>query len=38
MISVYDRVDNTVGKGENAGYQHFQKVSFSGLLYIGIVW
>ena len=22
-ISVYDRVENTVGKGENAGYQHF---------------
>ena len=23
MISVFDRVDNIVGKGENAGYQHF---------------
>ena len=23
MISVFDRVVNTVGKGENAGYQHF---------------
>ena len=23
MISLYDRVENTVGKGENAGYQHF---------------
>ena len=23
MISVFDRVENTVGKGENAGYQHF---------------
>ena len=22
-ISLYDRVENTVGKGENAGYQHF---------------
>ena len=22
-ISVFDRVKNTVGKGENAGYQHF---------------
>ena len=38
MISVYDRVENIVGKGENASYQHFllfpqcfQKFSFSGL-------
>ena len=23
MISLLDRVKNTVGKGENAGYQHF---------------
>ena len=23
MISVFDRVENTVGKGEHAGYQHF---------------
>ena len=23
MISLYDRVENIVGKGENAGYQHF---------------
>ena len=23
MISLYDRVENTEGKGENAGYQHF---------------
>ena len=23
IISVYDRVENVVGKGENAGYQHF---------------
>ena len=22
-ICLYDRVENTVGKGENAGYQHF---------------
>ena len=22
-ISLIDRVENTVGKGENAGYQHF---------------
>ena len=23
MISVFDRVENIVGKGENAGHQHF---------------
>ena len=23
MISLFDRVENIVGKGENAGYQHF---------------
>ena len=23
MISLFDTVENTVGKGENAGYQHF---------------
>ena len=23
MISVFDSVENIVGKGENAGYQHF---------------
>ena len=22
-ISLFDRVENTAGKGENAGYQHF---------------
>ena len=43
--SVLIRVENIVGKGENAGYQHFllcpqcfQKVSISGLLKVGIVW
>ena len=45
MVFVYDRDANIVGKGENAGYQHFifftqciQKPSFSGLLKVGIVW
>ena len=48
MISVLDRVDkveNIVGKGENAGYQHFllfpqcfQKTSLSGSLEVVIVW
>ena len=23
MISVFDRIENIVGEGENAGYQHF---------------
>ena len=39
MISVFDRIENIVGKGENAGYQHFlhfpqcfQKLFSSGLL------
>ena len=38
-------VENIVGKGDNAGYQHFlffplffQNASFSGLLKVGIVW
>ena len=42
---VLGRVENFVGKGENAGYQHFllflqcfQKVSFTGSLKVGIVW
>ena len=42
---VPDRVENNVGKGENAGYQHFllfqhcfQKASFQGSFKPGIVW
>ena len=42
---VLGRVENIVGKGENAGYQHFllfpqcfQKASFSGSFKAGIVW
>ena len=45
MISVFDRLKNIVGKGKNAGYQHFllfpqcsQKASFLGSLKVGIVW
>ena len=41
---VLGRVENIVGKGENAGYQHFllfpqcfQKASFLGSLKVGIV-
>ena len=44
-ISLCDRVENTVGKEENAGYQHFllflqyfPKPSFLGSLKVGIVW
>ena len=42
---VLERVENSLGKGENAGYQHFllfpeclQKASFSRWLRVGIVW
>ena len=45
MISLFDGVANTVGKGENAGYQHFllfpqcfSKPSSLGSLKVGIVW
>ena len=45
MISLFDRVENTVEKGENAGYQHFllfpqcfPKPSPLGSLKVGIVW
>ena len=45
MISVFDRLENVAGKGENAGYQHFllfpqcfQNASFLGSLKVGIVW
>ena len=44
-ISLYDRVENTVGKGENTGFQHFlffsqcfPKSSSIGLLKVRIVW
>ena len=45
LISLFDRVENIVGKGENTGYQHFllfpqcfQNASFSRLLKIRTVW
>ena len=45
VISVFDRVENIVGKGENAGYQYFllspqcfPKAFFSVSLKVGIVW
>ena len=45
MISLYDRVEKIVGKGENAGYQHFllfpqcfQKASFPEASKGVIVW
>ena len=41
----WERVENIVGKGENAGFQHFllcpqcfQKTFSSHLLKVGIVW
>ena len=44
MISLFDKVENIVGKGENAGFQHFlffpqyfQKASFLGLLKVQIM-
>ena len=44
-IFVFDRVENIVGKGENAGYQHFllfpqcfQRDFHPGSFKIGIVW
>ena len=45
IISLSDRIENIVGKEENAGYQHFllfplcfQKPSFSGSFKVEIVW
>ena len=45
VISVFDRVENVVGKGENAGFQHFllnpqcfQKATFPGSLKVWVVW
>ena len=45
MIYVFDRTKNIVGKGENAGYQHFllfpqcfQKAFSSGVLKVEIMW
>ena len=45
MIFLIDRVENIVGKGENAGYQHFllfphcfPKRSSLGSSKVGIVW
>ena len=45
MVSIFFQAENTVGKGENAGYQHFllfrlsfPKSSSSGSLKVGTVW
>ena len=45
MISLFDRVENIVEKGENAGYQHFLhfplcflEASYTGWLKVVIVW
>ena len=39
MISVFDRVENIVGEGENAGYQHFLLFPqcFQKGFYLGVV-
>ena len=45
MIPFFEKLENIVGKGENAGYQHFflfpqcfHKASFLGSLKVWIVW
>ena len=45
IIFVFDKVENIVGKGENAGYQHFplypqcfQRAFYPGSLKVRIVW
>ena len=38
MISHFDRVENTVGKGENAGYRSFAKPYSLGSLKFRILW
>ena len=45
MKFALNKVEKMVGKGKNAGYQHFQfftqcfqKASYIGLLKVGIVW
>ena len=45
LKSVLEWLENIVGNGENAGYQHFllflkcfQKASFKRLLKVGIMW
>ena len=45
IISIFDRVENNVGKGENTGYQHFllfpqcfEKASFPDTPKGTIVW
>ena len=39
MIFVFNTVENIVGKGENAGYQHFPLLlqSFKKALYLSVV-
>ena len=46
MIFVFDGIENIMGKGENARYQHFlllphiffKKASYTALLRVSIVW
>ena len=37
MISHFDRVENTVGKEENAGYKHFLLFPFSNAFFFRVV-
>ena len=44
VTAIFDKVENIVGKGENAGYQHyllfpqcFQRASYTGSLEVVIV-
>ena len=37
MIHVFDRVENIVGKGENASYQHFLLFLFFKALFHGVI-
>ena len=36
IISVFEGLENIVGKGENAGYQHFPFIQFSKVLFFGL--
>ena len=42
MISLFDQIGNTAGKGENAGFQHFllfpHSFSKPSFIKVGMVW
>ena len=37
MISLFDGLENTVGKGENTGYQRFLLPVFSKAFFLGVI-